>query len=228
MKCREFEQQLQSCIEQRLCLTGTMEKHVARCGRCESLWQEQQFLDRTIVDWIADIPSVSLSTARLDWNVPVVAIEDAPPNPQRLSGPRRCVSERPMIQVLALTAGVLLMMVPAIRRPAGVDPVPVSLSSLSMQTGRDEPSRVESLDSLLRNVSDAYLVLAEETLSPVSEFVPFQSLRGDRQQVAVAEFHETETTALEWQRGIEPIQRDVEQAVGFLLHVVTPSTEPPL
>jgi len=228
MKCTEFERQLRDCVERRCRLTLAMERHIAECADCDAAWQDHRFLDQAIVEWIAETPAVCLSGGCWESNATVDMVHGPLPDGQRRPAWHGRLAEWRMLQVLALAAGVLLMTVPLIHSPPQKHRGSDRLISSPAAAVRGTHRATASLDSLLRDASDAYLVLARDALSPVSEIVPPRVVADDAGKGSAAETLQGDADNPQWQRGIEPIQRDFEQAVGFLVNVVTATPPKPL
>ena len=226
MKCTEFEQELQLCVEQRQGLSAAMTEHVADCGTCAAVWREQLFLDRVIEDWIRDIPIAAIDRAALERDAVPSADGGTSHTLRFREVGERHASERRLVLTLVVAACSVLLMLAALRSPVQVDPASGGNLAWVSKNARELPSEYASLDGLLRDAGDAYLGLAEQALLPVREIVP----ASPETDVALSDVQgpAPEDRMSEWQAGIVPIQRDVEQAVGFLLNVVRPAAELPL
>jgi len=205
-----------------------MERHIAVCADCDAAWQDHRLLQDAIVDWIAETPAVCLSGG--DWpSNPAVDVrpEPLPKGSGRSNGPGR-FAEWQLRYVLALVACVLLTTVPLLQAPPQNQPGSARWTSSPAAAVRDTQQATASLDSLLRDASDAYLGLARDALSPVSEIVPPRVASDTVENDSRAQTPRVDSDNPRWRRGMEPIQRDFEQAVGFLVNVVTATPPEPL
>lgn len=250
MSCAEFERLLEAAIEGRTAVDGpSLDRHAADCPACRALCEQQRLLDHAIVAWQASAPESELADALLarwafgnaddltDSEGLSTEIDDRRserswPAPALVAPTRSRAGARRLVSGIAAVAAVMLAVAGWQRFRSPHESESAQLVVKSIDQSPLVPAKVADNDaeveSLLRNASSAYRVLALDAASAVAD--------ASKLVAATNRLAPPETPSVPvdlqadvprdhgWERDLKPIGRQFGQALDFLFDV---APEPP-
>ena len=255
MNCTMFENRLAAAVENRRPFASAeLREHASSCDKCRVLWEQHAVLEHAIPCWRDRREDVDLTESILAQVLSIRASQLADrrdatvtkPTPDSLNRVAHAVgtqlrkssvrSVRPQRQrwaVVAVAALLLLCSLTALHTARNR-----SVSSFLLAKNATPRIRVaneleitqvnhQSLDTLVRDVSSAWLVLAKEATESVTSVAV---LIPGEMQPSMPQDNEppTSTWFEEWQDHLKPIGHDVERAFDFLIEAApfdsTPTT----
>lgn len=234
LNCNEFESRLRESVETRSLANAAMRAHFAECQSCAVLWTDYELLNEAVSAWNVATPRVDLA----DRVVNAWRAERAPAVQPRAEAPAK-----PATGILAVvTVAVLLLAVTllATRRDATEPGTKPGTQSVIAKTEpkptpdniqpKDDDSAVDveqmvagfrtQMTGLTKDVS--MLVAGVKVEWPAIE----TNLLGNDPKTKPPTQPKTVPKSSGWKTGLDPIQRDVRKAFGFLRQAI-PSFEDP-
>ncbi len=249
MNCTEFERTLHEAVESRQ-TPDSMEfrSHVEHCSACLALWSDFLILDQVVPPWkrrTNDVDLVDRVVAQMRVQtsadlVGSVGADGVVPQPR--------IGVRQRWAVVAIAAAVLLLLLrpfglglqtstpnserdlsgvrdAAVRTDAGSLLVVVADGVPKFETRAGGQDEIREVDAFIEDAGSVYMGLAREAADTVRD-VAFLFPTFEEQRVSV----EPESTLPNWLddfgENLQPIGRDVENAIEFLLDAVPGDSHP--
>ena len=219
MSCTEFEQSLKQAVETRSeHELRDLRDHAAACPICRPLWQRFTLLQQAIPLWKAQVPDVDLSDS--------VILRVAAGQPAAASRPARSSRLR---WAVALTTAAAVCALAVILWPAPENRQVVESPQPPVVEPQQDDTPLEPVvamqpahEGAVRKGGDAIMVLAENAAGAVVKtpmFLPPASAlsAGDTGQTDEAP---ASSWLAEWSQDLQPIGREVGNAMNFLLDAV--------
>lgn len=225
MNCTEFEQSLNRAVESRSeADLRNLRDHAAGCALCRGLWHRFTLLQQAIPHWKADVPDVDLADS--------VILRVAAAEPVAVSSTSKSFRERWATAMVVAAAACMMAFV--------LWPAPVANNQPAPQNGavaveqprnvkpREAPqtpvmaSRPQLEDRAVRKGGDAIMVLAENAASTMVKTPMFLPPAGALSLAEPEEGEEAPASSwiAEWSQDLQPIGREVGNAMNFLLDAV--------
>lgn len=244
--CREFEERLQNRVEQRQPVDAALKDHAGSCSSCETLLQDHRLLEAAVADWRTRIPEADLEEAVLAaWRAETAVVAPArepvpssigPVRQRQRSGSRFAVLAT-VVTALAIIA-VALMTVDGDRndpQTANHDKSPAPNVTITRKSNPAPhvPEQADPVDmkQLLTGFQTQFTGVKQDVTDLAS------AVRGGFPDVSMMLWNNGEqapvkksTTPMNekkpgWQSSLDPLQRDVRKAFGFLKDAL-PKTDP--
>jgi hypothetical protein len=223
MNCTEFEHVLQCAVEERSEeQLRELRDHAASCKHCRAVWQEFAVLRQAIPLWKARMPDVDLVDAVM------ARTHELRPLASRSTSIGWWVSA-----AVATAAACVLALAVWPSAPDNAPQPDLQLADtdepdpLTAPLADEQPTQGE-VGSLVRDATDPYLELAEGVTDAVRgtrKFLPATEALADNE--AQQEDRPSPASWInDWSQDLEPIGRDVANAMNFLLDAVPADPAP--
>jgi hypothetical protein len=195
MNCREFQQSLERCIEQRLAPSDDLARHGQTCSQseCQAAWEDYEILSLAIRDWQASPAPANLVEGVLSGLASSSPAARAPAH-----------SRAPVWAALSLTIAACLVAALVLAIPSGKNP---DSSPVAGKLAAPPQPELEQLGSL-------YAGWMEQATAKVTDTVAFvlpDDESGAGEPASAPGWLEN------WGQRLQPLEQKVDDAVRQLL-----------
>lgn len=238
ISCREFEGRLEEAVESRCALEPVLKAHASVCAACGALYDDYIRLEEAIPAWRAAVPAVDLAEAVLarwafDARESQSVLQPLISMRPTASPVRKPAAWRNRIVWIAGAAALLILttiIATPLRERGGNRPVadaPIQDYAIPVASTTDEalPSDPE-LSVLVRDAGSAYLDLANQAATAISggtALLPSATLLADATPQSTSA---NRSWVGEFEKKLEPLSKDLGDALNFLLKAPPPEPAP--